>query len=256
MSAKEEAATTTGELREDEQFVMTSIARNFSATWRPGENPPDAYLTFDAGSVAVEITTLTQHVTDDRGTRPRLSDDSATGDFADALNDELGHLIPDGFTIGLVLSSPILELRKTRARLAQIIRAHIANFKSLESDQTIQINGNSITIGLTHHEDTQYKKVSAVFMNRNSSANILVNATQILEDRITTKARKCAHLLDRDPVWLALLNDYWLAEPDTYRVALSRLTIQHPFERILLVSGDGSVHLLYVAPEERADLRS
>jgi hypothetical protein len=81
----------------------------------------------------------------------------------------------------------------------------------LQSDPTIQINGNSITISFTHHGDTQYKKVSAVFMNRNSSANILVNATQILEDHIITKARNCAHLHDRDPVWLALLNDYWLA---------------------------------------------
>lgn len=245
MSAKDEAATTTGELRDDEQFVMNSIARDLSATWRAGENPPDAYLTLDAGTVAVEITTLTQHVTDERGTRPRLSDDSATADLANELNDELGHLIPDGFTIGLVLSSPILELRKTTARLAQIIRAHIADFKSLQSDQTIQINGNDITISLTLHGDTQYKKVSAVFMNRSSSANILVNATQILEDRIATKTRKCSHLLDRGPVWLALLNDYWLAEPDTYRLALSRFTIQHPFKRILLVNDDGSVHLLY-----------
>lgn len=86
MSGKDEAATTTGELREDERFVMTSIARDLSATWRPGENPPDAYLRLDAGTVGVEITTLTQYVTDDRGTRPRLSDDSATADFANAMN--------------------------------------------------------------------------------------------------------------------------------------------------------------------------
>lgn len=236
---------TTAQLREDEQFVMTSIARNLSATWRPGENPPDAYLTLDAVTVAVEITTLTQYVTDDRGTRPRLSDDSATAQFANALDDELGRLIPDGSAIGLVLSSPILELRKTRSRLAQIIRAHLADLQSLRSDQTIQINGNSITISLTRHGDTQYKKVSAVFMNRSSSANILMNAMHILEDCILTKARKCARLLDRAPIWLALLNDYWLAEPDAYRLVLSRLPLQHPFKRILLVSGDGSVHLLY-----------
>jgi hypothetical protein len=48
VSAKEEAATTMGRLREDELFVMTAIARSRSATWRPDENPPDAYLTLDA----------------------------------------------------------------------------------------------------------------------------------------------------------------------------------------------------------------
>jgi hypothetical protein len=162
VSAKEEAAMTTGELREDEQFVMTSIARNLSATWRPGENPPDAYLTFDAGTVAVEITTLTQYVTDDRGTRPRLSDDSATAGLANALDDELGHLVPDGYTIGLVLSSPILESGKP-TRLAQIIRAHIADFRSLESDQTtIQINGNCIAISLTPHGEIHSSALSSL----------------------------------------------------------------------------------------------
>jgi hypothetical protein len=120
----------------------------------------------DAGTVALEISTLSQYVTDDRGTRPRLSDDTATANFVNALNDELGHLIPDGYTIALVLSSPILEYRKTKAQLAQIIRSHIADLQSLRTEKKIQINGNAITIGLTHHEGTQYKKVSAVFMNR------------------------------------------------------------------------------------------
>jgi len=244
-TAESMAGSPTAPLREDEEFVIASIARNLSATWRPGENPPDAYLMLNAGTVAVEISTLTQHVTDDRGTRPRLSDDTATTNFANALNDELSHLIPDGYTIGLVLSSPILEHRKTRAQLAQIIRGHIADLPSLQADQKLQINGNAITIDLTHHDDTQYKKVSAVFMNRSSSANILSNAANILEDRIATKTRKCTHLLSRAPIWLALLNDYWLTDADTYRLALSRLTVQHPFQKILLVNGDGSVHSLY-----------
>jgi hypothetical protein len=57
-------------LRDDEAFAITSIARAFSGTWRPGENPPDAYLLLGAEIIAVEISTLTQHVTDDKGTRP------------------------------------------------------------------------------------------------------------------------------------------------------------------------------------------
>jgi hypothetical protein len=239
------SAPLTAQLRDDEGFVITSIARSLSATWRPGENPPDAYLTLDTGTVAVEISTLTQHVTDDEGTRPRLSDDTATANFVNALNDELSHLIPDGYTLGLVLSSPILEYRKTKTQLARAIRHHAADLQSLRNDQNIQINGNAITVSLIHHGDTQYKKVSAVFMNRSSSADILSNAANILEDRIATKTRKCAHLPGRSPVWLALLNDYWLTDAATYRAALSRFTSQHSFHRILLVNGDGSVHTLY-----------
>jgi hypothetical protein len=76
--AQSMSGSLTAQLREDEQFVIASIARGLCATWRPGENPPDAYLTLNTGTVAVEISTLTQHVTDDKGTRPRLSDDTAT----------------------------------------------------------------------------------------------------------------------------------------------------------------------------------
>jgi hypothetical protein len=59
------------QLRDDETFVITSLARSFSATWHAGENPPDAYLTFGADdSVAVEISILIQSTT---GVRARGS---------------------------------------------------------------------------------------------------------------------------------------------------------------------------------------
>src|SRR5579862_3885740 len=106
------------QLRDDEEFAITSLATAFSATWRPGENPPDAYLIRGTDTVAVEISTLTQYVTDEKGARPRLSDDIPTAALADELNNELKHLIPDGHTIGLVLSSPILQYRKTKTKLA------------------------------------------------------------------------------------------------------------------------------------------
>jgi hypothetical protein len=241
----DELAITETPIREDEEFVISAIATSLSGTWLAGENPPDAYLTLNTGTVAVEISTLTQYVTDDKGTRPRLSDDIATAAFANELNEELSDLIPDGYTIGLVLSSPILAYRKTRAQLAQFIHGHMADLQFLQTERKLQINGNAITVFLTHHGDTQFKKVSALFMNRSSSPDILLNATRILEDRIATKTQKCSHLLNRGPIWLALFNDYWLTDADTYRAALSRIKLQHPFQKILLVNGDRSVHTLY-----------
>jgi hypothetical protein len=230
-------------LREDEEFAMISVAHAFSGIWRPGEDPPDAYLLLGPEAIAVEISTLTQHVTDEKGIHPRLSDDLATAAFVNALNDELGHLITDGHTIGLILSSPILQHRKTKAKLALILRECISDLSSLREDRKIEINGNRITIYLNHHGEAGYKKVSAAFMNRGSNPNILANVNQILEDRILTKARKCLHL-DCRRIWLALLNDYWLTEADTYRGALMQMSLEHQFEKILLVNGDGSVHLL------------
>jgi hypothetical protein len=67
--------TIVGILRDDENFVITSLEKKFSGTWRPGEKnkSPDAYLSIGAREIAVEISRLTQRITDDRGTRPRLS---------------------------------------------------------------------------------------------------------------------------------------------------------------------------------------
>ena len=92
-------------LRDDEKFVIESVAKEFAGTSRGGENPPDAYLMFNANTVAVEITTLTQHVTDDRGTRPRASDDAAISPLVDDLNARLHDVIPDRYSMGIVLDA-------------------------------------------------------------------------------------------------------------------------------------------------------
>ncbi|MGH7744788.1 MAG: hypothetical protein ACREQ5_08240, partial [Candidatus Dormibacteria bacterium] len=65
-------------LKGNEEFVIASLAKAYSGTWRPGENPqkpPDAYLTIGSREIAVEISTLTQYITDDLGTRSRFTDD-------------------------------------------------------------------------------------------------------------------------------------------------------------------------------------
>src|SRR5579864_4932194 len=105
------------QLRDDERFVVTSLEREFGGTSRVGENPPDAYLKVRMREVAVEISTLTQRITDDYGTRSRISDDRPATDLITQLNTELTGFIPDGQSVGLVVSAPIAKPRQTRACL-------------------------------------------------------------------------------------------------------------------------------------------
>ena len=88
------------------------------------------------------------------------------------------------------------------------------------------------------------KKVIGVVANRNSSPDILANVQYILNDRINEKVKKCSKVEHR-PLWHALFNDYWLAEPDSYEIAMDNLSIKHPFEKICLVLGSKEVHTLY-----------
>ena len=101
-------------MREDEIFALKSIAAQFSGEWKPGEDSPDGYIIPAERVVAVEVSGLTQNVTDDRGTRPRHSDDIATIRLANELDAKLKSTIPQHRRVVLVLSSPIVDYQKTK----------------------------------------------------------------------------------------------------------------------------------------------
>jgi hypothetical protein len=66
-----------------------------------------------------------------------------------------------------------------------------------------------------------------------------------LETRLREKSDICTKL--DGPVWLALLNDYPLAETDTYTAVCRQLRLKHCFERIFLISKQGDVTELMIA---------
>jgi hypothetical protein len=222
-------------MREGELLVIEALAVEYSGKWREGEDPPDAYLTVGVVEIGVEISSLTQQVSGGGPLRPRRSDDMATFRLVKELNAELGDLIPLGSTIGLVLSSPILELRKTKTALAKVLRERAASIDALFGDEKIVINGNAITLFCNRHGDPSYNKISAAFMNRDSCADVFTTAHVALEERIRQKADKCRNIL-RGSLWLALLNDDGLTEPYVYQLALDHISVPHPFSRILVVS--------------------
>jgi len=232
-------------MRKDEEFVLNRVARLYSGEWRPGDDPPDGYLTLAGRVIAVEVSKLTQYVTDDKGTRPRRSDDDLAIRLANELDREFKAQIPPDKRVMLVLRSPINDFRKTKAGLAAEILSMVrGNCGPNRVERKISIRGNYIEIYLDEAEGTESKKIWAAIIHRSSSPDIIKNVTYILEDRISVKAKKCAKLNFDGPVWLALLNDYFLTDVDTYRFALKSISIEHPFEKILLVSEAGSVDIL------------
>lgn len=232
------------QLRPDEEFVICSLATHFSGDWWPGENPPDAYLKVGGEVAAVEISTLTQHVSDGSGgSKPRLSEDATAIWLANELNSELRDNIPDGLLAILILASPILKAKKVKTQLKDKIITLVSS--SRETEVTENILGNCIKIHVTPDDRPSGKKVVGVITSQKSSPDILLNARSILEDRLVVKAGKCRFLKFEGPVWLALFNDYWLADNDTYQQAIESFSVDHPFKRILLVSGNKSVAELY-----------
>ena len=233
------------QLRPDEEFVIRAVAAFFSGDWWPGENPPDAYLKVCEEVVAVEISTLTQLVSDEKGgSKPRMSEDATALWLANELNEELRDEIPDGRTVVLTLESPILKANKVKRRLKGTILRHVLSTRDkVEVEE--EIYGNRINIHVSSYDGPDPRKVHGVVINRKSSPDILLNARCILEDRIVVKANKCRSLHFKGALWLTLFNDYWLAENETYKQAFEMFSVDHPFEKILLVSDNKSVAALY-----------
>jgi hypothetical protein len=207
-------------------------------------------LSIGAREIAVEISRLTQHITDDRGTWPRLSDDMPAIKLANELDAELNTLVPDGQTIVVALNAPMLNVHKTSDALRKMLRERLPNVQSFLTEEKVTINSNVITIS-RHHRKPNHKKIVGVVASSSysirdilSKTDIFYNARYILEERITDKTKKCSEIVGKNLLWLALLNDYALADAHTYKDTLSQLSLSNPFEKILLVSRDGTVEPL------------
>lgn len=244
---------TNKKLRADEEFVISAVASCFSGTWRPGEDPPDAYLELSRETVAVEISTLTQYVDDYQGKLiPRFLQDATALRLIEELNKELCTEIPHGTTVKLALESPLKNKRKLKPLL---IRKILEMVNGQETAQIIEyrVFDNKIDIQVDRSERPWGNKVVGIVINEESSSDISMNARWILEHRISVKDKKCRSLSFKGPFWLALFNDYWLADVDTYKKAIATSAVPHRFDKILLVRDNKDVATLYAKREEKED---
>jgi hypothetical protein len=235
----------------DEQFVMMALGKHFSATWIPGEDPPDAYLQLKNNKVGVEVSTLVQHVEDNEGSLvSRLSDDMTALSLCDELDKELRHLIPKNRRVRLVLEAPITKKRQLKPILFEKILQAVNSPSIQQGSFDYEILENKIAFQVTDYTGASTKKVLALVTNSRIGANISENARIILNDRIASKSKKCESLKSEGPLWLVLLNRYWLADIECYKRALEMSDIPHPFDQIILVSDDEQISMLFSGPNE------
>jgi hypothetical protein len=232
--------------REDEEFVMDVVSKTYSGTWRCGQDPPDAYLTVNNREVAVEISTLMESRPDGRGGAVSwASDIMSPARLADELKDELRDEIPDGRGVILVCKYPFLNKRAVKGPL----KARIRDLLSHPNAQSVRetFSGNEIEISISN--DGAKDVTGLIVRSSLPLDDLLTTAWCILEARITAKGEKCRALKFDHPIWLALRNGYPLADVETYRGGMNMFSANHPFEKILLISRDGSVDELWVKPE-------
>ena len=189
--------------------------------------------------IAVEVTQLSQPTFDRDGTLGnRKTQDYFGLRLLEDLNNEISSIIPNNINLMVGLWVPVPNVARYRKGLFDWAK-QIALAPENGYDEERELEGARASIKVIHDHPTK-KKVVGFVANSNSSADIGLNARLILEERIRTKSVICDRL--PKPVWLALLNDYWLADADSYILAGRQIYVEHCFERIFLVSDAGVVN--------------
>jgi hypothetical protein len=230
-------------LKKQERTAIEAVARQFSATWEKGTDPPDAYLTVARKRVAVEITTLKRRGTGHgNAANPRLRFDKVATRLMERLRATLGEAMPDGMTVLLTITAPIRLPSKTAASLEDKIQTLLGR-GSLGRDEKDTIHGNRVQIRLSRADSKRAPKLIGFVHSSNSDPPLLLNMTRELFERISTEAGTRAPRLASDR-WLVVISDRGISFLKAYRYMYSQLRMTTDFKRILMVFGDGRVGML------------
>ncbi len=238
-------------VRPDEQFVGECLVRYFGrqahALAVAGEDPPDLRMTVGELQVAVEVTRLSQFTVHPNGAvGNRASEDTFAVDLINRLNTTVGPTLPEHIDLVICAEMPVRRPAKYKKALTRHIES-ICHSSTPNACYEFDVEGSRTRVRAIPRRHG-CKRIVGLISNRFSSPDIAWNARVMLENRIRTKMKKCASI--GGPVWLALLNDYWLADHATYAAAGREVSVRHRFDKLLLVSGNGAVSELPIC---RAD---
>jgi hypothetical protein len=179
----------------------------------------------------------------------RATQDSFGLRLLNEIDSKLGPSLPDDVSFLVGIELPVSNAARFRKGLLDWV-AEVALNQLADAQYDRLIEGSNASISVIPARPTGEKIVGFV-VAKNSKADILLNARLVLADRIRIKNELCARL--RKPIWLALLNDYWLADAETFAIAARQINAAHCFERVFLVSGSGVVSDLMGAGNLRGE---
>ncbi len=235
-------------LKPDEEFVKNCLVKHFgkktTTAWE-GEDPPDIYIKINKETVAGEITRLSPVSFDQDGSvQNRNTQDYFGINLCDELDSKLKNYVPADVDIILTLYVPIENVRKYKKELQSHLKKILVKGIKAGDKSEIIIFGSKVHISVVPCRNHSQKKIVGLIVNNNSSAHILSNAEVIIAGRVLDKVEKCKKIKHKGALWLALFNDYWLADHETYAQAISNIKVKHDFENFFVVLDTGFVHQL------------
>jgi hypothetical protein len=231
------------DLKTQERTPIEAVARQFSATWEKGSDPPDAYIMIAGKRVAVDITTLKRRGTiQGNAGKPRLRFDKSATKLIEGLQATLSETVPDGMTVLLTITAPIRLRSKTAALLEDKIQSLLER-GALGRIEKETIHGNCVQIRLLRGESERAPKMIGFVHNSDSDPLLLFNMTSELLELIGAEAGRQAPRL-ADDRWLVVISVGEFSCLEAYRYIYSQLRVATDFKKILMVFGDRHVGML------------
>ncbi len=229
-------------MRPSEEYVLNTLITEFGGQYTEGEDPPDGYITIGDKRIAVEVSMLVEQLQNENGeSYSRMKDDAPAHNLASNIELDINAKIPHDMHVFLVIGAPIKQIRKTQAKVAETI-SHMIQNNIFKLDQ--KFLDNDISISIFTGWGSYTPKIGYAISNRYSSANIGENTEMMLRERIQTKNKKRNVKPDIDEYWLALFNDYWVADEESYQIAYRNLDIEHNFDKIIIINGHRQANVL------------
>ena len=230
-------------MRPEEEFVLDSMVAHVGGSYRDGEDPPDAYIDMVDRVIAVEVTRLIEPMV--KGSsftrQSRLAGDSPSEKMASDLKTLFEKRIPAGQSLMLMVSAPLNDVRGMKSE----IKLHLEKVVELGyANRLININGDAASITIHETDCKASGRFDFAIFNDDVSADIGENVMHAMRERIAAKADLPSRQHSGDEYWLCMLNEIWLANTHSFQLAFSELGINHSYDRVYIVHGNGEVHRL------------
>lgn len=237
-------------LKPTEEFVKDRLIKHFGsdiAKSQEGEDPPDIYLTINNKKIAVEITRLSPISFNQNGTaQNRNTQDCFAIKLVNELDSKLRDIIPSEMDITLTIYVPVTNPRKYKRDLFEYLKRKLESGVTVGEKEEVELLGSKVRISFVPRRNQSQTKIAGIIVNKNLNADVLKNAKVILEDRILDKVNKCKKIQFQGLKWLALFNDYWPANYNTYARALNNISVKHDFESIFIISDGGQFNQIRI----------
>src|SRR5579862_2608683 len=234
------------DLKQQERTAIEAVARQFSATWENGSDPPDAYIKVDGKRVAVDITTLGRRGTGQGfAAKPRLRFDKVATRLLERLQATLGGTVPSGTTVLVTVTAPIRLPAKTAAALEDKIRTLLERGSPGrdERDESDTVHGNHVRTRLLRGGSERAPSMIGFVHHPESDPLRLLDMTRDLLELVSAAADRPAPRPAEDR-WLVAISAEGISCLEAYRYIHSQLRMATDFEKVFMVFGDGRLGML------------